>query len=122
MCHFYWASMLHGMATTTPEISGCKEPMIYRIKEKFWSWGNDFSITDQQGAPRFFVDGAVFSWGDKLSLQDLQGNEVAVISQTLLSFKPRYEILIGGKKFAEVVKVFLLKDSFVYGDSVGTHH
>ena len=20
--------------------------MIYRIKEKFWSWGNDFTITD----------------------------------------------------------------------------
>ncbi len=78
--------------------------MIYRIKEKFWSWGNDFSITDQQGAPKFFVDGAVFSWGDKLSLQDVQGNELAVIRQTLLSFKPRYEILIGGRKFAEVVK------------------
>ena len=78
--------------------------MVYRIKEAFWSWGNDFAITDQHGRPVFHVDGAAFSWGDQLSFQDAQGNELAYISQKLLSFKPRYEIFVGGKKFAEVVK------------------
>jgi len=78
--------------------------MIYRIKEEFWSWGNDFVITDQQGIPAFRVDGAAFSWGDNLSFQDMQGNELAHISQKLLSLKPRYEIYIQGQKFAEVVK------------------
>jgi hypothetical protein len=24
--------------------------MIYRIKEKFWSWGNDFTIGDEAGS------------------------------------------------------------------------
>lgn len=80
--------------------------MIYRVKEKFWSWGNNFKITDDQGQERFTVNGKAFSWGDKLSFQDMQGNELAFISQKLLSFKPRYQILVNGSVFAEVVKEF----------------
>ena len=80
--------------------------MIYGIKEKFWSWGNDFTITDQLGAPQFLIDGQAFSWGDKLSFQDMQGNELAFISQKLFSFQPRYQILVNGNLFAEVVKEF----------------
>ena len=68
--------------------------MIYRIKEKFWSWGNDFTITDEKGNDQFLVDGQAFSWGDKLSFQDMQGNELAFISQKLLSLKPRYQIFV----------------------------
>jgi len=78
--------------------------MIYRIKEKFWSWGNDFTITDENGQPAFIVDGAAFSWGKKLSFQDLSGNELAFISQKLISWKPRYQIYTNGELFAEVTK------------------
>ena len=78
--------------------------MIYKIKEKFWSWGNDFSITDEHGKDAFLVDGKAFSWGDKLSFQDLAGKELAFISQKMLSFMPRYQIIIDGEVFAEVVK------------------
>jgi uncharacterized protein YxjI len=78
--------------------------MIFRIKEKFWSWGNDFAITDAEGSVRYQVDGKAFSWGDKLSFQDAGGREIAFISQKLLSFKPRYKIIINGAVFAEVIK------------------
>ncbi|PCJ63078.1 MAG: hypothetical protein COA79_02895 [Planctomycetota bacterium] len=78
--------------------------MIYKIKEKFWAWGNDFRITDRDGEDMYFVDGKAFSWGDKLSFQDMQGNELAFISQKLLSWKPRYQIIINGRVFAEVLK------------------
>lgn len=80
--------------------------MVYKIKEKFWSWGDDFSITDQQGNPCYRVKGKVFSWGDQLSFQDAQGKELAYISQKLLSFMPRYEIHRNGKLFAELKKEF----------------
>jgi len=80
--------------------------MIYRIKEAFWSWGNDFTIQDNEGQDVFLVDGAAFSWGDNLSFQDMRGNELAHISQTLLSWKPRYEITRDGRVFAEVTKDF----------------
>jgi uncharacterized protein YxjI len=78
--------------------------MIYRIKEEFWSWGDDFSITDADGNLRFLVDGAAFSWGDDLTLLDPDGRELARITQKLFSFMPRYRIYIGGELFAEVVK------------------
>ncbi len=78
--------------------------MVYRIRELFWAWGNDFAITDQAGTPRFRVDGAAFSWGDKLSFQDAAGAELALINQELFSFKPRYRIERGGRVLAEVVK------------------
>lgn len=80
--------------------------MQYVIREKFWSWGDDFHIYDTNREPVYFIDGQAFSWGDKLSFQDLTGNELAFISQKLFSFKPRYEIFRDGVKMAEVVKEF----------------
>ena len=80
--------------------------MRYVIKEKFWSWGDDFYIFDEKKRQRFFVDGKAFSWGDKLSVQDLDGKELAFISQKLLSWKPKYEIYREGRLFAEVIKEF----------------
>ena len=80
--------------------------MRYVIKEKFWSWGDDFYIHDDRQRQVFFVDGQAFSWGDKLSFQDLDGNELAFISQKLLTLMPKYEIYRGGSLFAEVKKEF----------------
>ena len=80
--------------------------MIYKIKEKFWSWGDKFIITDEQNNSQFVVDGQAFSWGDKLSFQDLEGNELAFINQRLMSLMPRYQILTNGTVFAEVIKEF----------------
>ena len=78
--------------------------MLFRIKEKFWSLGDDFQITDPDGNLKYYVDGKAFSWGDKLSFQDPDRNELAFINQKLLTLQPRYEIIIDGQVFAEVVK------------------
>lgn len=77
---------------------------VYRIREKFWSFGATFTITDDAGVPRFGVRGKAFSWGDDLTLHDPDGHPLARIRQTLLSWKPRYQIEIAGQPFAEVVK------------------
>lgn len=80
--------------------------MRYVIREKFWSWGDDFHIYDEHQQPVYFVDGQAFSWGDKLSFQDMHGNELAFISQKMFSWKPKYEIYRDGELFAVVVKEF----------------
>ena len=72
--------------------------MIYQIKEKFWSLGNDFSINDSKGSPQFYVKGNVFSWGHNLSFRNKNND------QKLFSFKPKYKIIINGKDFAEITK------------------
>jgi len=78
--------------------------MQYQMKQKLFSWGDDFTITDNEGVPAFFVDGKAFSFGDQLSFQDMSGQELAYIKQKLLSFGPSYEIYRNGKLAAVVKK------------------
>ncbi len=78
--------------------------MRYVMKQKFWSWGNDFTIKDEDDRDAYQVDGKVFSFGDQLSFQDMAGQELAYISQKLLSWGPTYEISRGGRVLAVVKK------------------
>ena len=52
--------------------------MKFMMKQKFWSWGDDFSIKDDQGKDVYFIDGKAFSWGDKLSFQDMNRKDSAL--------------------------------------------
>jgi uncharacterized protein YxjI len=78
--------------------------MRYLMKQKYFSFGDDFTIKDDSGNDAFLVDGKAFSFGDKLSLQDMAGNELAYIEQKLLSWGPTYEIYRAGELFAVVKK------------------
>ncbi len=78
--------------------------MRYVLKQKFWSWGDDFSIKNEAGEDVYFVDGRAFSWGDKLSFQDASGHELAFIRQKLLSWGPTYEIEVHDRLVAVVKK------------------
>lgn len=80
--------------------------MIYKIKEEFWSWGDDFSITDLEDNDCFYVKGIPFSWGNNLSFQDVDGIEIAHISQKMFNLSPKYAILIGGEPYAHLIKEF----------------
>ena len=78
--------------------------MRYIMKQRLFSWADDFFIKDESGRDVFFVDGRAFSLGDQLSFQDLAGNELAFIKQRLLSWGPTYEIYGGGELYAVVKK------------------
>jgi uncharacterized protein YxjI len=78
--------------------------MIYVMKQKLFSWGDDFVIKDESGQDRFFVDGKAFSLGDQLSFQDSSGAQLAYISQRLLSWSPTYEISRNGQLLVTVQK------------------
>lgn len=78
--------------------------MRYVMKQKLFSWGEDFYIRDAEGREVFFVDGKAFSLGNQLSFQDLQRNELAFIRQKLFSWGATYEITRGGTLAAVVKK------------------
>ena len=78
--------------------------MIYLMRQKLFSWGDDFVIKDETGQDRFFVDGKAFSLGNQLSFQDSSGTQLAYISQRLLSWGPTYEISRDGQTLATVHK------------------
>jgi len=74
------------------------------MKQKLFTWGDDFTIKDENGQDRFFVDGKAFSLGNQLSFQDMAGNELAYIRQKLLSLGQTYEITRGNQLLAVVHK------------------
>ena len=90
----------------TDKVLVCAGPraMIYLMKQKLFSWGDDFTIKDDSGQDRFFVDGKAFSLGNQLSFQDMAGNELAFIRQKLLSWGPKHEISKGDQLLATVTK------------------
>ncbi len=78
--------------------------MRYLMKQKLFSWGDDFRIQNEAGEDVFFVDGRAFSLGQKLSFQDMAGNELAFIRQKLLAWGPTYEVSRNGELVAVVKK------------------
>src|SRR4051812_30083269 len=78
--------------------------MRYVMKQKLFCWGDDFTIKDEAGQDRFFVDGKAISIGDKLSFQDMARNELVSLREKLLSWGPTYEVHENGAKSAVVKK------------------
>ncbi|MBE6949138.1 MAG: hypothetical protein E7456_04765 [Ruminococcaceae bacterium] len=76
------------------------------IKQKVFSWADRFSVMDEYGNDRFFVEGELFSWGKKLHVYDTMGSEVAFIQQKVFSWLPTYHVFTSGRQIAEIVKEF----------------
>jgi uncharacterized protein YxjI len=77
------------------------------MKQKVFSWGDKFTIKDEQGNDRYYVQGEVFSMGHKLHVYDTQSMEVAFIHQKVFSFRPRFFIdILGAPGELELVKKF----------------
>lgn len=76
------------------------------IKQKVFSWGDKFTVKDENELDKYTVEGEVFSLGKKLHVKDMNGNEVAFIHQKLLSFMPRYFVFKGEQQVAEIVQKF----------------
>jgi uncharacterized protein YxjI len=77
---------------------------MYLIRERFFSFGDDFDVLDEHGAKVLHVDGKVFTVRDKVVIEDPDGAEVASIHRRLIALRQTYEIRIGGEKAAEVRK------------------
>jgi uncharacterized protein YxjI len=74
------------------------------MQQHFFSWGDDYTVQDDSGRDVFLIDGKAWSFGSKLSFQDMRGNELAFISQKVLSWGPTFEIYRGGALAAVVKK------------------
>ena len=74
------------------------------IREKFFSFGDDFDVLDENGQKVYRVDGKVLSVRNKVVIEDPAGNELATVHRHLVAMRPTYEIRIGGEKAAEVRK------------------
>ena len=93
--------------------------MRYVMKQKLFSFGDDFTIRDETGQDRYWVDGKTFSVGEKASFRDMEGNELARIEQKVLSVGKTFRIFRDGKHVATVKKkpFALFRDAFAIEDA-----
>lgn len=67
------------------------------IRQKVFSWGDKFTVRDENDQDRYRVEGEVFSFGHRLHVYDSQDAEVATVQQKVMSLLPRYFILRAGE-------------------------
>ena len=80
--------------------------MRFYIREKYFSFGDDFIITDERENVAFRVKGQVFSFGNKLRLYDANERELIYIEQEIFKFLPQYTIYAENNELATIKKNF----------------
>ncbi|MDO4198372.1 MAG: LURP-one-related family protein [Erysipelotrichaceae bacterium] len=83
------------------------------LKQEVISWGDQFSVYDENQNEVYKAKGEVFTFGKKLHLYDLNGEEVVYIHQKVLSLLPKFYICEGEEDVAEVIReLTLFKPSY----------
>ncbi|MBE6068820.1 MAG: hypothetical protein E7211_14155 [Clostridium lundense] len=96
--------------------------MKYKIRQKVFSFADNFIIKDESDRPWFVVKGKFFSIGDKLAIEDLDGNQLFYIEQKLFKLLPEYHIFQNDIQVAKVKKEFtFLKPKFCIESKFGEY-
>ena len=74
------------------------------IREKVFSWSDQFAVKDELGNDRYLIKGEIFSLGKKLHILDMLRREIASIKQELFTFMPSYHVWVGDADVAQIVK------------------
>ena len=78
--------------------------MRYLMKQRLFTFTDDYDITDEEGKNVYCVDGKLLSFGKNLSFQDMEERELAHIQQKVFNWGPTYEITHNGELAAVVKK------------------
>ena len=70
------------------------------LKQKAISFGEKFTVRDENGQERYWVEGSVFSFIKKLRIYDKHFQEIAAIHQKFWSWPPGYRVLIREREVA----------------------
>ncbi len=89
------------------------------IKQHVFTFGSKFSVYDEYGNEKYYVEGEIFTFGRKLHVYDTSGQEVAYIEQQLFTFTPVYSVYIAGSHAFDIHKKFTLFYSAYDIDGMG---
>jgi len=81
--------------------------MRYAVRERIFSIGDDFWITDDHGDKAFLVDGKAMRLHQTFELKDGSGAVVAVVRKKLIAVRETMEISQGGDVVATVRKALV---------------
>lgn len=74
------------------------------MKQKVFSFRDKFTIKDEYGNDKYYIEGEFWSLGKRLRIYDANHNELAFVKQKILTFMPKFTIEINGTEIAEIVK------------------
>lgn len=81
--------------------------MKLRIRQRVFSWTDSYDVYDETGEARYEVRAKLFSlWHQILVYDKRTGEQVGSIHEKLLSFLPRFEIVVNGNSLGNVSKEF----------------
>lgn len=78
------------------------------IKEKLFSLVDKFTVQDESGKEKFFIEGELLTLGSRLHIKNFKGTELALVSEKVLTFLPKFFILINGIQVAEITEKLTL--------------
>jgi uncharacterized protein YxjI len=81
--------------------------MRYSVREKIFSIGDDYWITDEQGNQVFLVDGKALRLRETFELKDRSGTVVATVRKKLLAIRDSMNIERDGTVIATVKKALI---------------
>ncbi|MCI1923128.1 MAG: LURP-one-related family protein [Lentilactobacillus buchneri] len=81
---------------------------ILYVKQKLFSMGGHFTVTDQQQHVVYTVQGSVMQLSKSFTINNCNNQEVAKVIQKLFSFLPTYEVEMNGKLVATIRKKLTL--------------
>lgn len=73
------------------------------FKQRMFSWLDSFDIYNEYDETIFTVEGRL-SWGHRLIIYDQGGREVGEIKEEVLTFLPRFQMLIQGREIGMIQK------------------
>ena len=86
-------------------------------RQKIFSLRTVFNIVDEHNNPRYGVRGEIFTFGRRLHVLNDRGMEAALVRQRIFRFLPTYDIYIGGRLAATIIKRFtFFRPSYVIRD------
>ncbi len=74
------------------------------IKQKVFSLTSKFTVKDEHGEDRYFIEGEFLSLRGMLHIMNSRGEEIGRIYSRLMTFLQRFVLEINGKEVAEIVK------------------
>lgn len=81
--------------------------MYLQIRQRAFSWTDHYDVFDEGGNPRYEVWTEFLALGHQIHVRDKRtGREVGSIHEKLLTFLPKFEIVVGGSLQGTVKKEF----------------
>ncbi|QBO34937.1 hypothetical protein EQG49_00005 [Periweissella cryptocerci] len=78
------------------------------IKQKVFSIGDKYTVTDAQQRPQYAVAGSLFKIPKEFVISNMAGQAVGKITQRMFQFLPKFTVSLGGRDVAVISKRFSL--------------